>query len=119
MAPSVQPRVLMCRPKHFAVTYAINPWMDPAGWAADGRALAAAARQEWERLNHALLRLGAAIELAPPMPNLPDLVFTANAAVVMNRKALPARFRHAERRRERSEERRVGKECRSRWSPYH
>ncbi len=100
MAPSVQPRVLMCRPKHFAVTYAINPWMDPAGWAADGRTLAAAARQEWERLNHALLRLGATIELVPPMPNLPDLVFTANAAVVMDRKALLARFRHAERRRE-------------------
>ncbi len=90
MAPSVQPRVLMCRPKHFAVTYAINPWMDPAGWAADGRALAAAARQEWERLNHALLRLGAAIELAPPMPNLPDLVFTANAAVVMPISSVPS-----------------------------
>ncbi len=100
MIPPVQPRLLMCRPKHFAVTYAINPWMDPAGWAADGRTLAAAARQEWERLNHALLRLGATIELVPPMANLPDLVFTANAAVVMDRKALLARFRHAERRRE-------------------
>src|SRR5712692_9846192 len=100
MIPPVQPRLLMCRPKHFAVTYAINPWMDPAGWAADGRTLAAAARQEWERLNHALLRLGATIELVPPMANLPDLVFTANAAVVLDRKALLARFRHAERQRE-------------------
>ena len=26
---------------------------------------------------------------------------------------------YAERKRKRSEERRVGKECRSRWSPYH
>ena len=98
--PSVQPRILMCRPKHFAVTYAINPWMDPAGWAAEGRSLTASARQEWERLHHALLRLGAAIELVPPVAGLPDLVFTANAAVVMDRKALLARFRHAERRRE-------------------
>src|SRR6185437_6413247 len=97
---SVAPRILMCRPKHFAVTYAINPWMDPAGWAADGRSLTASARLEWERLHHALLGLGATVELLPPVPDLPDLVFTANAAVVMDRKALLARFRHAERRRE-------------------
>src|SRR5579863_5339006 len=100
MTAPVQPRILMCRPKHFAVTYAINPWMDPAGWAADGRALAAVARREWERLHHTLLRLGAGIDLLPPVPALPDLVFTANAAVVMDRKALLSRFRHDERRRE-------------------
>ena len=100
MTTSVVPRILMCRPKHFAVTYAINPWMDPAGWAADGRSLTASARLEWERLHHALLGLGATVELLPPVPDLPDLVFTANAAVVMDRKALLARFRHAERRRE-------------------
>src|ERR1700719_2150448 len=85
MTPSVQPRLLMCRPKHFAVTYAINPWMDPGAWAADGRALGARARQEWERLHHALFGLRAAIELVPPVPGLPALVFTANAAVVMDR----------------------------------
>ena len=100
MTQSVQPRILMCRPKHFAVTYTINPWMDPAGWAAAGRSLTASARQEWERLHHALLGLGATVELVPPVPDLPDLVFTANAAVVMDRKALLARFRHPERRRE-------------------
>ena len=100
MTQSVQPRILMCRPRHFAVTYAINPWMDPAGWAADNRSLTASARLEWERLHHALLGLGAMVELLPPVPDLPDLVFTANAAVVMDRKALLARFRHAERQRE-------------------
>jgi hypothetical protein len=26
--------ILMCRPEHFAVSYAINPWMDPARWVA-------------------------------------------------------------------------------------
>ena len=26
-------RILMCAPEHFAVTYTINPWMDPAEWA--------------------------------------------------------------------------------------
>ena len=34
------------------------------------------------------------------MPGLPDLVFTANAAVVLDRQALLARFRHPERQRE-------------------
>jgi N-dimethylarginine dimethylaminohydrolase len=40
--------------------------------------------------------LGAAIELVPPVQGLPDLVFTANAAVVLDRTALLARFRHPE-----------------------
>ena len=48
----------------------------------------------------ALLASGAEIELVKATPDLPDLVFTANAAVVLDRKALLARFRHAERRRE-------------------
>jgi N-dimethylarginine dimethylaminohydrolase len=47
-----------------------------------------------------LVELGAAVELVPPVPGLPDLVFTANAAVVLDRQALLARFRHPQRRRE-------------------
>ena len=47
-----------------------------------------------------MLDLGAQIELVPPAESLPDLVFTANAAVVMNGKALLARFRHPERQAE-------------------
>jgi N-dimethylarginine dimethylaminohydrolase len=91
--------ILMCRPEHFAVSYAINPWMDPLRWARDTRAHAAAERQ-WAALHARLTELGAAIELVPPMPGLPDLVFTANAAVVLDRQALLARFRHGERQRE-------------------
>jgi N-dimethylarginine dimethylaminohydrolase len=95
-----QPRILMCRPDHFTVSYAINPWMDPAGWAAQHRLLAETARQEWQALHAALSSQGADIELVPAAPGLPDLVFTANAAVVMDGKALLARFRHPERQRE-------------------
>jgi N-dimethylarginine dimethylaminohydrolase len=91
--------LLMCRPEHFAVSYSINPWMDPQSWARDQRAHVAATR-EWAALYRKLLALGAAIDLVPPQPGLPDLVFTANAAVVLDRQALLARFRHAERRRE-------------------
>jgi N-dimethylarginine dimethylaminohydrolase len=94
-----QARFLMCQPEHFAVSYAINPWMDPASWARDERAHFAAAR-EWRALHAALTKLGAHIEMVSPAPGLPDLVFTANAGVVLNRQVLLARFRHPERRRE-------------------
>ena len=92
-------RLLMCAPEHFAVSYAINPWMDPESWTRDQRAHRAAVRQ-WAALHRKLVALGAAVELLPPVAGLPDLVFTANAAVVLDRQALLARFRHAERQGE-------------------
>jgi N-dimethylarginine dimethylaminohydrolase len=93
-------RLLMCAPEHFAVVYTINPWMDPASWARRENARCAASKQQWDALHDALRRLGAAIELTPPVAGLPDLVFTANAAVVLDRRVLLARFRHAERQSE-------------------
>jgi N-dimethylarginine dimethylaminohydrolase len=95
-----QPRFLICRPQHFAVTYSINPWMDPRAWADSGEALHATAARQWEGLHRTLLASGAAVEAIEPRPALPDLVFTANAAVVLDRKAVLARFLHPERQRE-------------------
>jgi N-dimethylarginine dimethylaminohydrolase len=91
---------LMCPPQHFAVTYAINPWMDPADWAQNASTFAAQSRVEWDRLRGALRELGAEIELLRPHRETPDLVFTANAAVVLDRKALLSRFRHPQRQAE-------------------
>src|SRR5262245_8441223 len=96
----VNAHILMCRPQYFAVNYAINPWMDPSSWAREARVLAATARREWSALHRALQNAGAQIELVPSAPGLPDLVFTANAAVVLDGKALLARFRPPERRAE-------------------
>jgi N-dimethylarginine dimethylaminohydrolase len=93
-------RILMCRPDHFAVDYTINPWMDPNGWARDRHVLSATAHREWGRLHRTLVRAGAEVDLVSPAAGLPDLVFTANAAVVLDRKALVARFRHPERQPE-------------------
>ena len=42
-------------------------------------------------------RPGAEVELMEPHPELPDLVFTANAGLVNGRQFVPARFRHPER----------------------
>ena len=90
----------MCRPQYYAVSYSINPWMDPQGWAAQGSDLGEAAHREWAALHAALLDKGATIECVDPKPDLPDLVFTANAAIVLDGKALLSRFRHPERKPE-------------------
>jgi len=100
LAQKSQPRFLMCPPRHFAVTYSINPWMDPKAWAESGAALYESAQRQWVGLRQALAAAGAAIEILPPQPGLPDLVFTANAAVVLGGKAVLARFRHGERQNE-------------------
>lgn len=83
---------LMCAPDHFRVEYAINPWMDPQ------RAVdAPLARAQWLGLCDVLRGLGHHVELAPPAPGLPDMVFTANAAIVIDGRVLVARFRYRER----------------------
>jgi N-dimethylarginine dimethylaminohydrolase len=95
-----QPSFLMCPPRHFAVTYSINPWMDPQAWADGGAALSTKAERQWAKLHRALHDAGAVIQTVEPIPGLPDLVFTANAAVVLDRKVVLSRFRHDERRGE-------------------
>ena len=100
LAETSQPRFLMCPPRHFAVTYSINPWMDPHAWARGANMLHAEARRQWAGLRQALTAAGAAVEELRPRPGLPDLVFTANAAVVLNRRAMLARFRHPQRQGE-------------------
>jgi N-dimethylarginine dimethylaminohydrolase len=99
LPPGDAAHIMMCAPEHFAVSYSINPWMDPQSWARDRQAHAAAT-QEWAALHGTLTELGVKVELVPPATGLPDLVFTANAAVVLDRQVLLARFRHPERRRE-------------------
>ena len=95
-----RPRFLMCRPRHFAVTYSINPWMNPAAWQESGDALHATAQRQWDGLFDALCSSGASVDLVEPLGGLPDLVFTANSAVVLDGKALLARFRYPQRQGE-------------------
>jgi len=90
----------MCAPDHFEVSYRINPWMDPAAWARDADALRARARASWRGLADAFRGLGARVETMPALPGLPDLVFTANSALVLDRIAVLARFLEPQRRAE-------------------
>ncbi|NKZ07556.1 dimethylargininase [Actinomadura latina] len=88
-------RYLMCRPDHFAVTYAINPWMDPSAGADAGRAVA-----QWEALRDAYLALGHEVSLIDPIEGLPDMVFAANGALVVGGRVYGAKFTHPERHAE-------------------
>jgi len=95
-----RPALVMTCPDSYEISYAINPWMDPAAWRRDGAEGLATARRQWAALADRLRELGMAIEVVPAAPGLPDLVFPANAAIVLDRRALLARFRHPERRGE-------------------
>ena len=82
----------MCRPDHFAVTYAINPWMDPAAGADRDRAL-----RQWERLKAVYEELGHRVDVVEPIEGLPDMVFAANGGLVVDGKVYGAKFANAER----------------------
>ncbi len=94
------PHLVMCPPDFYNVSYVINPWMDPVAWAEHAPTLERDAREGWKKLYDTYVALGARVEVMPPVDGLPDLVFTANAAVVMNRKVLLARYLCPERQGE-------------------
>ncbi|MFD2766347.1 dimethylargininase [Micromonospora eburnea] len=83
---------LMCSPEHFAVEYAINPWMDvttPVD--------AELAVKQWDRLRETLVGLGHEVHLLAPERGLPDMVFAANGAFVVDGTVYGAQFKHEQR----------------------
>jgi N-dimethylarginine dimethylaminohydrolase len=89
---AIRRHYLMCRPEHFAVAYAINPWMRP-GIAVDVELAVA----QWDALRRTYLDLGHRVDLIDPVPGLPDMVYAANGATVVDGVVYGARFRYAER----------------------
>ena len=88
-------RILMCPPRHFGVLYEINPWMSREVTVDVDRAMA-----QWEGLRAALREAGAEVVEMDAHPEVPDLVFTANAGLVNGDQFVPSHFRHAERQPE-------------------
>ncbi|WP_018536576.1 arginine deiminase-related protein [Streptomyces sp. MspMP-M5] len=91
-------RYLACRPTHFTVEYAINPWMRE-----DAEVDTALALQQWENLVRAYRDHGHTVETIQPVAGLPDMVFAANSAVVVGGRAFGSLF-HAPQRRPESRE---------------
>ena len=83
---------LMCPPEYFAVTYAINPWMRP-----DAPVDPEVAMRQWAALRATYESLGHAVSTIEPVAGLPDMVFAANGATVIDGTVLGVRFRYPQR----------------------
>jgi N-dimethylarginine dimethylaminohydrolase len=89
------PTILMCAPEHYGIEYEINPWMNQ-----ERQADHALAVRQWQALHDILTSLNVTVEQLPPVAGLPDLVFTANAALIYRKQAVISRFRHPQRQGE-------------------
>src|SRR3954467_2078199 len=85
----------MSAPTLFTVEYAINPWMDTSTVVDTHVAM-----NQWETLRQTYKELGHTVELVEPVAGLPDMVYAANGGLVVNGKAVVARFASPQRARE-------------------
>jgi N-dimethylarginine dimethylaminohydrolase len=88
-------KILMCAPTYFGVDYVINPWMINGL----GQTNNPLAQVQWDGLRHALTPHADLIVL-DPQRNLPDMVFTANAGMVLGHRVIVSRFHVKERQGE-------------------
>jgi len=88
-------RYLMCRPEHFRVDYAINPWMDLDAPVDPDLALA-----QWDHLAATIGRAGAVVERISQLPGTPDMVYAMNYGLVDGDHVVITNFRFDERRPE-------------------
>ncbi len=86
---------LMCEPVHYTVSYEINPWMDATRYTDVELAL-----RQWHTLRDTYLELGHRVETIEPIAGLPDMVYAANGATVVDGVVYSAKFRHPERQPE-------------------
>ena len=88
-------RYLMCRPEHFRVDYAINPWMDVDAPVDPDLALA-----QWDTLVTTLRAAGAEVETIAQLPGTPDMVYAMNYGIVDGDHVAITNFRYDQRRPE-------------------
>ena len=82
----------MCRPDFYSISYEINPWMN-----INNPANSVKAYTDWGKIYNTIKSLGANISLIEPAEGLPDMVFTANAALIHGNKVIMGSFKYKER----------------------
>jgi N-dimethylarginine dimethylaminohydrolase len=82
----------MTPPTFFTVEYAINPWMDTSTPVDTHLAM-----NQWEALRQTYKELGHTVELVEPVAGLPDMVYAANGGLLVNGKAVVAKFAYPQR----------------------
>ena len=92
---AVMRSLLLCPPDYYGIEYEINPWMDRTR-----NADSELARAQWRGLLEKLQSLGCDVELVAPRKKLPDMVFTANAGLLVGRKFIRSNFRFPQRQGE-------------------
>jgi N-dimethylarginine dimethylaminohydrolase len=85
-------RYAMTAPTFFTVEYAINPWMDTTTPVDTALAV-----RQWENLLATYRRLGHTVQLVEPVAGLPDMVYAANGGLIVDGKAVVARFAYPQR----------------------
>jgi lysine-ketoglutarate reductase/saccharopine dehydrogenase-like protein (TIGR00300 family) len=90
-----QIQFLMCAPEHYDVDYVINPWMEGN----IHKSSQDRAKEQWQNL-YQILKSNAIVDLVKPEKGWPDMVFTANAGLVLGNNVVLSRFLHKERQGE-------------------
>jgi N-dimethylarginine dimethylaminohydrolase len=85
-------RYAMTAPTFFTVEYAINPWMDTSTPVDTDLAV-----RQWQNLLSTYRALGHTVEMVEPVAGLPDMVYAANGGLVVDGKAIVARFAYPQR----------------------
>lgn len=87
----------MCRPTYFSVSYTINPWMDNN----IGKVDQELSTIQWLNLRNTIEDNNYKILEVNPVKDLPDIVFTANAAVILpNKQVIVSNFKKSQRKNE-------------------
>jgi N-dimethylarginine dimethylaminohydrolase len=87
--------ILMCPPDFYDIEYEINPWMHK-----ELNVDRVLAMKQWEALKACVESCGAKVKIIKPEKGWPDMVFTANAALLYKNKAYLSDFKYKERKGE-------------------